>query len=91
VSDDDGLVADQDVFDDEADDPLTFLDVEGVSSGPLPIQEARDGLCPLSDKPISSETSNGRAVVHARRRSAISGLAEGNQGVCRGANRRVRR
>jgi len=45
VSDDDGLVAHQDLFDDKADDPLMFLDVEGVSSGPLPIREARAGLC----------------------------------------------
>jgi hypothetical protein len=31
VSDDDRLVADQDVLDDEANDPLAFLDVEGIS------------------------------------------------------------
>ena len=43
----------------------------------------------MADKPISSETSSGRAVVHARRRSSISGLAEENQGVCSGTNRRV--
>ena len=84
-------VAHQDPLDDKADGPRMLLDVEGLSRGPLPIQETREGLCPLADKPISSETSNGRAVVHARRRSSISGLAEGNQGVCSGTNRRVRR
>jgi RNA-directed DNA polymerase len=31
VPDDDCLVADQDLLDDEADDPLAFLDVEGIS------------------------------------------------------------
>jgi len=31
VSDDGRLVADQDVLDDEANDPLLFLDVEGLS------------------------------------------------------------
>jgi hypothetical protein len=31
VSDDDRLVADQDILDDEANDPLPFLDVEGIS------------------------------------------------------------
>jgi hypothetical protein len=30
VSDDDRLVADQDILDDEANDPLPFLDVQGV-------------------------------------------------------------
>jgi len=34
---DDGLVAHQDRFDDKADDPRMLLDVEGLSSGPLPI------------------------------------------------------
>jgi hypothetical protein len=34
VLDDDGVVADQDLLDYEADDPLTFLDVEGISGGP---------------------------------------------------------
>jgi hypothetical protein len=33
VPDDDCLVADQDLLDDEADDPLAFLDVEGISRG----------------------------------------------------------
>ena len=68
MSDDDGLVAHQDPLDDKADGPRMLLDVEGLSRGPLPIQETREGLCPLADRPISSETSNGRAVVHARRR-----------------------
>jgi len=31
VSNDDRFVADQDVLDDEASDPLPFLDVEGIS------------------------------------------------------------
>jgi hypothetical protein len=34
VSDDDGLVAAQDLLDDEADYPLTLLDVEGISDDP---------------------------------------------------------
>jgi hypothetical protein len=33
VPDDDGLVADQDFLDDEADDALAFLDVESTSRG----------------------------------------------------------
>jgi hypothetical protein len=44
VSDDDRLVADQDVSDDEANDPLPFLDVEGISRGAEPAQEVRQGL-----------------------------------------------
>jgi hypothetical protein len=40
VSDDDRLVADQDVSDDEANDPLPFLDVEGISRGTEPGQKA---------------------------------------------------
>jgi hypothetical protein len=34
VPDDDGLVTDQDLLDDQADDPLAFQDVEGISGGP---------------------------------------------------------
>ena len=30
VPDNDGIVTDQDLLDDEADDPLAFLDVEGI-------------------------------------------------------------
>ena len=44
VTDDDGLIADQDLLDDEADDPLTPFDVEGMSGGAQPGQEAREGL-----------------------------------------------
>jgi hypothetical protein len=44
MSDDDRLVADQDVPDDEANDPLPLLDVEGISRGAEPAQEARQGL-----------------------------------------------
>ena len=45
MPDDDGVLVDQDLLDDQADDPLTFLDVEGISGGPQPGQEAREGLC----------------------------------------------
>jgi len=45
VTDDDGVVANQDLLDDEADDPLSFLDIEGISRGAQPGQEARQGLC----------------------------------------------
>jgi len=45
VANDDRLVADQDLLDDEADDPLAFLDIEGISRGAQPGQEARQGLC----------------------------------------------
>jgi hypothetical protein len=41
VSDD---VAHQDLFDDKADGPRMLLDVEGLSRGPLPIQEVRESL-----------------------------------------------
>jgi hypothetical protein len=41
VSDD---VAHQDLFDDKADGPRMLLDVQGLSRGPLPIQEVRESL-----------------------------------------------
>ena len=44
VPDDDGLIADQDLLDDEADDPLASFDVESISGGAQPGQEARESL-----------------------------------------------
>jgi hypothetical protein len=40
----DGVVADQDLLDHEADDPLPVLDIERVRRGAQPGQERRDGL-----------------------------------------------
>jgi hypothetical protein len=44
VPDDDGIIADQDLLEDEADNPLTSFDVEGISGSAQPGQEAREGL-----------------------------------------------
>jgi len=45
MPDDDRVLADQDFFDDEADDALAFENIKGVGSAVQSSEERREGFC----------------------------------------------